>query len=417
MKYVPDSIRNGRYTSTMARSKNVERRTFLLIVMIAVGYAPCYTSTATAEQSASKKTAVENVVSAIFSPDGQYILAAIRDGRKQHLHLFSIDGSQHRQLTTGKRFDFDPSLSPDGKEIVFCSSSDVSRDPGKHSDIYTIATDGGETTQLTSTEFSEYRPLYFPSGTDVLFEGSSELFRADIKTGRVDKLTTTRERETYPVINPSDGSVIFWRARWYGSHSPIASDYWQYYRPYLLTTSITSIGVEKSIGSGEFGLIEAVVDSPKTNLLLLDTALGAWLMWTITQPDSPRKLAPFDPEYTGDPRNISSEPNTSREEQGIRPVYYPSFMPEGNRVLFVSPDSRYSDTDSDYMDIYTVDIRSFETRRITRLAVNIREPQISPSGDQVLFLVDPKPLRYKFLCQLWIMNLDGSNPRQFVTSE
>ena len=393
----------------LAKGRNAGRRTVFPIVMIAVFTVLVCAATAAAQQAVSKKVPVEKVFGAIFSPDGEHILAAIRDGKNQHLHLFSIDGSQHRQITSGKRFDLFPSFSLDGKEIAFCSATDFTRKlTGMHPDIYTIPTSGGDAKRLTSTKFSEWWPQYFPSGTELIFEGDGDIFRADLKTGLVERLTSTPAYDTFPTINPSDGSIVFWRARWYGHNSPIASEAHHYFSSYLLAGPAA---METSIGSEDLYRLESVVTSTRAGPLLLDGGVGRWRIWTAAQPNSPKLLAPFDPEYKD---SLSIE---GVEKQGIRLAYYPSFVPGGDRILFVSPNSSSGSTDSKNMDIFTVDIDSFETRRITRLMVNIREPRISPSGEQVLFLVDPKPYGHKYLCQLWLMGLDGSNPHQFVVSE
>ncbi len=361
-----------------------------------------------AEASARNSGVVADVTKASFSPDGTLILATIRDGKDQHLHVFSIDGSNHWQLTSGRRFDFSPSFSPDGKEIVFCSANDFGRNDRRRSDIYVVPATGGDTIQVTSTPFSEYRPQYSLTGNKLLFEGNGDIFCFDTEPGLVKNLTSTPEYEAFPMFDAASDGVIFWRARWYGHSSPVGADQWHHFVPHLFDPSS---GNEKPLGSKEISTMQFVVTSPRTGSLLVNDIVGYCRLWRISQPDLFTTIAPFDLEYE-DSLRIGGV-----EKKGVRLMFYPSFVPNEERILFVSPEDHSGGTYAKSMDIFTVDITSFEARRVTRLMVNIREPRIAPSGDQVLFLVDPKPLRGRGLCELWLVGLDGNNPHRFAMSK
>lgn len=66
------------------------------------------------------------------SPDGQQIVYqrnfkdVMTDGNRSNLWLINFDGTENRPLTTGNRNDFSPRWSPDGKKVLYLSSSDGS---------------------------------------------------------------------------------------------------------------------------------------------------------------------------------------------------------------------------------------------------------------------------------------------------
>jgi Tol biopolymer transport system component len=85
-----------------------------------------------------------------FSPDGQFIafVSSEADG-KGDIWLMGADGRDSRQLTIRPQtFDYFPSWSPDGKQIVFCSNlRDKYADKGEWG-LYLVDLDDGRVTRL-----------------------------------------------------------------------------------------------------------------------------------------------------------------------------------------------------------------------------------------------------------------------------
>jgi len=91
----------------------------------------------------------------------------------RELYRIGADGKDVR-LTQNREGNFEPSLSPDGKTLVFTSSRDGD------SEVYRMPAAGGAATRLTAFHKDDWSPLWSPSGALVTFlsdrEGPPRLF-------------------------------------------------------------------------------------------------------------------------------------------------------------------------------------------------------------------------------------------------
>ena len=84
-----------------------------------------------------------------ISPDGTSIVYVrtffdiMTDRRRSNLWMVRFDGSRHRPLTTGNENDSSPRWSPDGKRLVYVSTSDGS------TQLYLRWMDSQQTAKLT----------------------------------------------------------------------------------------------------------------------------------------------------------------------------------------------------------------------------------------------------------------------------
>src|SRR5918912_3481554 len=78
---------------------------------------------------------------------------------------------------------YEPSISPDRKEIAFVSGGD----------IWTVPAEGGEARLLVSHPATESKPLYSPDGRQLAFistrTGNGDIYVLDFASGEVKRLT------------------------------------------------------------------------------------------------------------------------------------------------------------------------------------------------------------------------------------
>lgn len=100
-----------------------------------------------------------------------------------------------------------PSISPDGKEIVFSFKGD----------LYKVNTDGGTATQLTMHEAHDYQPVWSHDGKTIAFAsdryGNFDVFTLASNGGEAKRITTNSAND-YPFDFSTDNqNIIFGSAR------------------------------------------------------------------------------------------------------------------------------------------------------------------------------------------------------------
>ena len=94
------------------------------------------------------------------------------------------------------------SLSPDGKEIAFTYKGN----------IYIVDSDGGQARQITSNPAYDTTPMWTPDGQNIVFcstrEKSKDIFMVPAKGGSPSRITTHPSNET-PVAVLNDGTILF----------------------------------------------------------------------------------------------------------------------------------------------------------------------------------------------------------------
>ena len=75
-----------------------------------------------------------------ISPDGSQIAF----GYKGNIYIVSADGGNARQLTSNPAYDTNPIWTPDGQNIVFTSTREMSKD------IFIVPAEGGSPERVTT---------------------------------------------------------------------------------------------------------------------------------------------------------------------------------------------------------------------------------------------------------------------------
>ncbi len=187
----------------------------------------------------------------------------------EHTDLFETDvaGGPLRRLTDAPGYDAEGAYSPDGSQIVFCSTRDG--DP----DLYIMAADGTGLRQLTNSPGYDGGPFFSPDGQWVVFR-------------------TDRKQTDFLQIHAirSDGSVDVTLTDNVGVNW---APYWHPTRPYIIWTGadhsdlqarpnydLWLLKYEVVDGKLRPGSPERATDHPTADVLPVFSPDGKHLMWT-----------------------------------------------------------------------------------------------------------------------------------------
>ena len=162
-----------------------------------------------------------------WSPDGRSIAFSGSAGGISDLYLLDVASGDVRKLTDDRFADLQPEWSPDGRTIAFVSDrgagSDLTRLAEGPMTIWSLDVAGGQARELVPLNREpghRINPQFGPGGRDLFFlsdvEGVSDLYRMDLSTGeifRVTHLTTgvTGIARLSPALSVSEqtGRVMF----------------------------------------------------------------------------------------------------------------------------------------------------------------------------------------------------------------
>ena len=143
---------------------------------------------------------IDGILGLAWAPDGRVVYSSHASGNLD-LWIAGKDGSDPRQLTIDTHVDILPSVSPDGRTIVFVS------DRSGAWNLWRIDIDGGNRRQLTS-DF-DFSPEVSPDGKWVVYQslrGSKWMvWKVALEGG--DPIPITHEKSFGPSISP-DGKLI-----------------------------------------------------------------------------------------------------------------------------------------------------------------------------------------------------------------
>lgn len=143
-----------------------------------------------------------------ISPDGKEIAFTY----KGNIYIVDADGGQARQITTNPAYDTTPIWTPDGQNIVFCSTREKSKD------VFMIPAKGGKPVRITTHPHNETPVAVLNDGTILFsaaieqdteygnFPGDAQLYAVSQNGGRPQRVTSL------PIKNMSinkDGEIIY----------------------------------------------------------------------------------------------------------------------------------------------------------------------------------------------------------------
>lgn len=193
---------------------------------------------------------LQSVSNPQLSPDGKWVLYAlssidsVKDKRDRDLWMISWDGKENVQLTNGPGSESSAQFSPDGKYISFTASRDGDSKEDKRSQIYLMDRRGGEAKKLTNIKGDIEDYVWKPDGSAIVlvikdpdysdtaktkirtpyvinrykfkedYEGyldnrKKHLYYFDIRSKKLDTLTSGDHNESDPVFSPDGSKIAF----------------------------------------------------------------------------------------------------------------------------------------------------------------------------------------------------------------
>ena len=150
-------------------------------------------------------------ITPVVSADGRTVAFARITENGTDIHVVPFEGGTPRRVTVGRgRISSQPSFSPDGGRIVFCSDR-----PG-HPEVYISDVDGTNAEQLTSGSYGDREnraaPDWSPDGRLVVYEslngGAYQLMTLNVRDNST-RQVTSESRNQDPSWAPDSRHIVF----------------------------------------------------------------------------------------------------------------------------------------------------------------------------------------------------------------
>jgi Tol biopolymer transport system component/serine/threonine protein kinase len=365
-----------------------------------------------------------------LSPDGKAVIYAARANGDWDIYWQRVGGQNPRNLTDDSPADdLQPAFSPDGEHVVFRSE----REKGG---LFMMGASGESVRRLTDFGFF---PVWSPEGQEVAFStegftdpnvrrlGESNIWIVNISTGEKRQLTDTKTGDAaQPAWSPTGARIAYW-----GKHKGGQRDLW----------TIPARGAGNPVQVTDDAAFDwNPVWSPDGKFLYFASDRGGSMnLWRIPLEEQTGRVTGL-PEPLTTPSVYAQQVAFSRD--GRRAVYVnqvsstnifkvgfnpyketitgqPVAVTQGFRhagAPNLSPDGEwfvYSSQGEKQEDLYLVWKDGGEShRKLTDDVYKDRSPRWSPDGTRIVFYSD-RSGRY----EAWTIRPDGSDLRQLTFTE
>jgi hypothetical protein len=121
--------------------------------------------------------------------------------------IYRLEDQSLHQLTNDPAVDWDPVVSPDGKQVAFTSWR------AGQADIWLMNADGSGLRRLTDHPADDYSPAWSPDGHTLAFvserAGNQDIFLLDVLTGAITPLVQSPRAERDPAWSPDGKRLAF----------------------------------------------------------------------------------------------------------------------------------------------------------------------------------------------------------------
>jgi TolB protein len=210
----------------------------LLVIRTTGGESPAHREELLAIDGAGRVGAPLHAAGRIRNPSAATGWIAFESDHQSFRDVYRVPlaGGAVRRLTDSEHGNFEPAVSPDGKQIAFTSSRDG------NAEVYVMASDGSKETRLTAFHRDDWSPAWSPSGDAIAFlsarEGTGRVFLMRPEGTHQERLLAAWDdeiEEETPIWSPdgsqlalvarrSDGTSEVWVADRAGKRRPISPD-------------------------------------------------------------------------------------------------------------------------------------------------------------------------------------------------
>ena len=155
-----------------------------------------------------------------WSPDGRQLLYTAHHGKNTWLMLWSDAQSPARRLSRESAVEMYPHWSPDGKRFVYVMFKFASTQGNM--EIFSAAADGSDPKFITGDQDGklshEESPAWSPDGKRIVFvstsDGNQDLYLCDVNGSNRVRVTQDSAIDTHPVWSPDGKKIVFATSRW-----------------------------------------------------------------------------------------------------------------------------------------------------------------------------------------------------------
>jgi dipeptidyl aminopeptidase/acylaminoacyl peptidase len=256
----------------------------------------------------------------------------------------------------------DHQISPDGKWIAYTVTVMDKVKNGGNSDVWILPTAGGEARQLTRSPKSDTRPRWSPDGNSIAFvstrDGSSQIYLLPVAGGEASKVTNIATEASGVLYSPDGTSLLF------------TSDVYPE----------CDSGDSQQTLDCNASRKKAAEDSKVKAHIATRLLFRHWTDWkdgkrshlfvqSLSGLKPPRDMTPGD--YDVPPFSLGG------------PDDY-AFSPDGKEICYASKRDLHEERSTN-LDLFTVNLATGETKKITTNAAYDGSPLYSPDGKYIAY--------------------------------
>ncbi|MBI2915419.1 MAG: PD40 domain-containing protein [Elusimicrobia bacterium] len=158
---------------------------------------------------------LDSISSPQFSPNGKEVAFVGMKNGITDIYLSKINGRHLRQITRTREDENDLRFSPQGSEILFSREIKILKggEAVYERDLWQISLENGQEKRILSLSGNETQPTLSPDGKEILFasdrKGKWDLYRLDLSSGTCEQVTDVIGGNFNPAFSPDGKNVLF----------------------------------------------------------------------------------------------------------------------------------------------------------------------------------------------------------------